>query len=122
MDAVQEPTAPQARPPSPPMLRIALKRWRAAIGPWTLPVAIVLLAFSLAAFPARNTDLFRHLAAGRLACTGHYQIGVDPFTHVAGDTYWVNHNWLLDMATYLLYEQFGGWILVGVKALLVALL
>src|SRR5262245_43943529 len=33
---------------------------------WMLPILVLILAFFLASFPARNSDLFQHLASGRM--------------------------------------------------------
>jgi tetratricopeptide (TPR) repeat protein len=61
------------------------------------------LAFLLASFPARNSDLWGHLAAGRLVVTA---FRLDP-------------GWLYDLLCYGLYALVGGPGLVFVKALLV---
>jgi tetratricopeptide (TPR) repeat protein len=64
---------------------------------------VLVFAVVLASFPARNPDVWLHLAGGR------------DLAHAAtgpGDT------WLYDLASYTLYSAFGGAGLVGVKALL----
>src|SRR4051794_2220460 len=65
---------------------------------------VLAFAFLVASFPARRTDVFEHLAAGRLVAHGEYPFGSDPFT-VPGARApggWVNHAWLSDLVLYLL--------------------
>jgi hypothetical protein len=83
-------------------------------------VLVVLLAFLLASSPARNSDLWLHLAAGRALLQGDYRPSTDPFAHTTEGAYWVNHSWLYDVLAYGLYQTAGGVGLVVVKALLVA--
>ena len=45
-----------------------------------LAVCVVLFAFLAASFPARNSDLWLHLAAGRLLAKGEYAFGSDPLS------------------------------------------
>jgi hypothetical protein len=94
---------------------------RRAVG-WVLGGLIVLFAFFAASFAARNSDLWLHLATGRLLAQGRYQIGVDPFAYTTEDVTWVNHSWLSDWLLYLGYTSVGGVGLVVLKALAVALL
>src|SRR5688500_926543 len=58
---------------------------------WVLALGTLTLAFFLASFAARNSDLWIHLAAGRLLAAGDYAFGSDPFSFVGGDRTWVNH-------------------------------
>jgi hypothetical protein len=83
---------------------------------------LLLLAFVLAFFAARNTDIWMHLGAGKRLLEGQYHFGNDPFAHTTRDTVWVNHAWLFDLLAYVLYTAFGGASLVLVKALLLAVL
>ncbi len=76
----------------------------------------LLLALVVASAPARNSDLWMHLAAGRLIAHGTYQFGVDPFTYSGAGLYWVNHSWLYDLVSYALFQSLGGWALVALKA------
>jgi hypothetical protein len=88
-----------------------------------LLVAVVLaFAFLAASFPAVNSDVWRHLAAGRLLRSGEYTFGTDPFAYTTQGVYWVNHAWLFDLASYLVYTQVGGPWLVALKALLAVVL
>jgi tetratricopeptide (TPR) repeat protein len=67
---------------------------------------ILVLAFFLASFPARNTDLWLHLARGRALLDGTHQFGVDPFA-APGHERWVNQSWLADVLLYDLHEALG---------------
>jgi tetratricopeptide (TPR) repeat protein len=111
-----------ARPPEPAVVPEShLARVRFLDG--VLVLLTLLFAFLCASFRASNTDLFLHLATGRLIAQGGYTIGHDPFTFTA-DGGWVNHSWLYDLVSYLIYNSAGEWgglILVVLKALLVTL-
>jgi hypothetical protein len=78
---------------------------------------VAAFAFLLASFPARNSDLWLHLAAGR-------QLVQDPgsFSTTARETAnpWVYPAWLFDLTCFLIYSAVGGAGLVFCKALLVA--
>ncbi|QDU22572.1 hypothetical protein [Urbifossiella limnaea] len=115
--------APAELPPLPPPPPVATKpakwpQWYS--GADTLLVALaVALAFLVASFAARNSDLWVHLAAGRMLTTGDYTPGTDPFSYTAADRPWVNHAWLFDLGAYVLYRS-DGFALVFAKALAVA--
>jgi tetratricopeptide (TPR) repeat protein len=75
----------------------------------------VAFAFLLASFPARNPDLWGHLAAGRDLAHGRL---------AAANTYWTaeaktGSGWLYNLAAYALYSAVGGAGLVLVKAAVV---
>src|SRR5262249_25711430 len=63
----------------------------------TFVVFVCALAFLLASTPARNSDLWLHLASGRWLVQGHSPRGTDPFTSTAANVFWVNHTWLGDV-------------------------
>src|SRR5205085_6680318 len=95
-----------------------------------LLVAFVLvLTFLATTFAIRNTDIWQHLAAGRLLAQGNYHFGQDPFSYTTTDVYWANHAWLSDLILYGVTMLAGGpesraagIILVAGKALLFVLL
>ncbi len=101
-------------PPSGPPVEPAATRTS-----WFGPLAVLLLV-ALAAFlgssPPQNSDLWLHLAAGRLVAEGSWQPGVDSFTYTGEEARWVNHSWLFDTACYLIYRFAGGWALVALRA------
>ena len=81
----------------------------------------VAFAFLAASFAATNSDLWMHLASGRLIANGAYHFGVDPFSYTTEQVYWANHSWLFDLGLYALYQPDGG-LLVVLKALGIAAL
>src|SRR5262245_522148 len=82
----------------------------------------LLFAFLAGSTVARNSDVWFHLATGRLLVNGDYQFGVDPFTYTAEGAYWVNQTWLYQLLLYLLFRLVGGAGLVVFKSLLVVAL
>jgi tetratricopeptide (TPR) repeat protein len=87
-----------------------------------LLVLVCALAFLLASTPARNSDLWLHLASGRALARGEGLGGVDPFASTTAGTVWVNHSWLADLALYGIYQLGDGRALVVAKAAGVAVL
>lgn len=85
-----------------------------------LLLLVVAFAFLLASFPARNSDLWRHLAGGRLLAAGSYSLGSEPFSYTLAT--WTNPSLAYDLALYAGFTHLGGPALVAVKAALVALL
>jgi hypothetical protein len=87
-----------------------------------LSVLVLAFAFLAASFAARSSDVWLHLATGRLITQGQYTFGVDPFSYTTAGVYWANHAWLFDFALYEGFSSLGGAGLVVIKAGLVALL
>jgi tetratricopeptide (TPR) repeat protein len=79
---------------------------------------VLLVAGVLASFPARNSEVWRHLATGRALVTGSCGLGVDPFAYTTEGIAWVNHAWLYDVLLFTAYQG-NGECLVGVKVLVV---
>jgi hypothetical protein len=77
---------------------------------------IAAFAFLLASFPARNRDLWMHLAAGRDLVEGQTTLGT---TRALSPDPQVYHTWLYDLLSYGLYSTLGDTALVLLKALLV---
>jgi hypothetical protein len=119
--APPEPTGPARQPLTPERLAAevaGLDRVIAAV--------VLVLVFLLASFLARNSDLWMHLASGRLMAQGEYVFGHDPFAYTTEGQRWVNHSWLFDRLLYAAYQAVGnpdpavwGPTLVFLKALLV---
>lgn len=86
-----------------------------------LALFVVLLAFFLASTPARNSDLWLHVATGRAVADGSYRFQGDPFS-LENITPWIAHSWLFDLAAYGLFTSMGGGVLVILKAILIAVL
>lgn len=85
-------------------------------------VVVCALAFLLASTPAHNSDLWLHLASGRLLAREQPPRGTDPFASTTTGVFWVNHAWLSDRALYELYELGDGRALVVAKCVLVTVL
>src|SRR5262245_31104623 len=109
------PHTPEAPDPAPPPAPPDRPGWPAAAA----FVLVGLFGFLLASFPARNADLWAHLAAGRaffggpaLAADG---VGADVAARGPG-------SWLWDVGAFALFAAAGGPGLVAAKALLVAAL
>ena len=80
----------------------------------------VLLALAATMFPARNSDLFFHLASGRHLVEGTYSFASDPFLYTTNQTI-VNHSWLYSAIFYSIHQlPAGPEILVVLKSLLAA--
>ena len=80
------------------------------------------LAFLLASIPARNSDLWLHLASGRALVQGDSPRGSDPFASTTTGVFWVNHSWLGDALLYESYQLGGGKALVVSKSVFVTVL
>jgi hypothetical protein len=93
-------------------------RWPDAV----LLTLVLLFAFAAASFPARNSDVWLHLASGRLLADDEYRFGADPFAYTTTGMYWANHSWLFDLLLYTGYQELGDSALVVLKALGVVLL
>jgi tetratricopeptide (TPR) repeat protein len=86
---------------------------------------LLVLAFFLGSFAAQNSDVWMHLATGRLVAQGAYSFGSDPFAYTTAGVRWVNTHWLSDLLGYAIAKplggpesEAGGALLVGLKALL----
>jgi tetratricopeptide (TPR) repeat protein len=82
---------------------------------------VLVLAFLLASFVARNSDVWQHLTVGRLVAAGRYDFVTDPLSYATEGVRWVNHAWVTDWMSYQLFRGVGGAGLVASKAALVAL-
>lgn len=119
-DRIALPPPPAAKAAAPPVDPAVLRR-RARGLDAVLVGVLLLFAFFAASYRAATSDLFMHLATGRLIVQGAYSFGEDPFTFGSAGR-WVNHSWLFDVLAYGLYRlpSVGPEALVVAKALLVA--
>ena len=85
-----------------------------------LLILVLGLAGLVSSFVARNSDVWQHLAVGRLVANGDYDFASDPLSY-ATEGRWVNHAWLTDWLSYQLFQRVGGAGLVASKAALVML-
>ena len=111
-----DPAAVDPNAPAPPA-RVSGRAWFDSL----LTVLVLAFACLAASFTARNSDLWMHLAAGRLVADGKFEFGTDPFAYTTEGVYWANHAWLADLGLYEGFRAIGGGGLVGLKAILVAL-
>ena len=81
--------------------------------------SLLLLTACLAGmFVARNSDIWRHFAVGRLLVKGNYTPGSDPLSFTGEARAWVNQNLLFEPLAYALYSaDRTGTAIVAVKAL-----
>jgi hypothetical protein len=94
-----------------------------------LVLVLLVFAFFLGSTVAHNSDVWLHLATGRLQAKGQYSFGSDPFTYTSGAHPWINHAWLTQRIAYQIWQSLGGVdsavaraVLVLVKAFLVVVL
>lgn len=73
-----------------------------------LVALLFVFAFFLGSTVARNSDVWQHLATGRLISAGQYSFGSDPFSYTSAGRAWINHSWLADLLAYKLWESLGG--------------
>jgi tetratricopeptide (TPR) repeat protein len=73
---------------------------------------VLLLAFVLASFPARDSEVWRHLATGRAFLDGTYTLGSDPFAYTTQGITWINHAWLYDVVLYAIYQCTGQYLVI----------
>lgn len=112
-DAAQSLPQPGTEPDAP--------RWHGAADVVLLGLTLT-LAVLLGSFAATNSDLWLHLATGRLLHAGQFEFGVDPFSiasaAVAGHNAvpWIDHSWLTSLLMHQIYSLFGGTALVALKA------
>jgi len=110
-------------PSLPPETPIVAAKWPEWFRPVDIAIGLLVLlaAFLTASFAARNTDLYRHLASGRLIANGEYPIGSDPLSFTGAERPWVNTNWLFELGIYALYSlDRTGAVLVAAKAIFFA--
>jgi len=81
-----------------------------------LRVLLFTAIFSLAAVPPLDPDLWWHLANGRLMLATSSIPHVDVYSFSAAGQPWVMHEWLADLAMYLMYQAGGLPWLVAVFA------
>src|SRR6266581_4550461 len=82
-----------------------------------VPLAVLVL---LAATPARNSDLWLHLAAGRDFVEEPGGFAKSPSLYTAAESGWINASWLVDVLFYSLFAAGAGFALMLGKTLIVA--
>lgn len=124
-ETVAAPPAPKREPLTPETMAEEIDRLdRVLVG------LLVLLAFLLGSFVAKNHDFWFQLASGRSIAHGGVQSGQDPFAFTTSGAAWVNPSWLYDLIIYKIagardsgeVPPLQGAVLVVLKALLVTAL
>ncbi|MFQ5843582.1 MAG: hypothetical protein ACE5JG_01190 [Planctomycetota bacterium] len=96
---------------------------RAARGDRALLMGLAgLLAVAASLTPIGSYDYWWHLATGRLILQGGTVPEADPFSFTSGGAAWVDHEWLFQVAAYLVHDLGGAGALVAIKVALVLLL
>ena len=119
-DAPTDPAAPP--PPVEPPKQAVWPHWFVGVDK-ALIVFALLFAFLMASFAARNSDIYRHLAAGKRLLNGTYSLGSDPFSYTGADAKrpWVNQEWLFDLTVYAAFSADpSGALAVVLKAVVYA--
>ena len=65
-----------------------------------------------------GSDLWWHLAAGRVYAEAGEVVRSDPFSHTARGHAWINHEWLWDRAAWSVYHAHEEWLAWGHLALI----
>lgn len=124
----ETPAAPTpAPPPTAPAPVKPSADWNLRID-YVLLVLLLVLSFFVASFTAANSDLWTHLATGKLISEGKFEFGIDPFswateaTEGKPATPWIHQSWLFSLIVYKIHESsLGGPGLVILKAILFTL-
>ncbi len=125
VNAASEPPPPSILGPSAAPTDTAPTGPKTALWPDWLPavdlalsVMVLVIAFLAASFAARNSDLWLHLANGRLLAHGDYSPGHDPFSFTGANRAWVDSSWLFDLLMFAAYSaDRSGALIVAIKAL-----
>ena len=76
---------------------------------------LIYCAIVAAAWPRRTYDTWWHLATGRYIVQEGYVPHTDPFTYTREGQPWITHEWLWELAMYLLYSRWGFAGLIALK-------
>ncbi|MBI4861661.1 MAG: hypothetical protein HY815_15580, partial [Candidatus Riflebacteria bacterium] len=86
----------------------------------TTEALVLLLVFLSSLTPIEDSDVFLHMATGRVVLSGQIP-SVDPFSHTIPGKEWLAHEWLAATALEVGYRVGGLGLLVWVKGLLAVL-
>ena len=88
---------------------------------WTVSIIAFLVAGSFAYFPLMDTDIWWHLAAGRLIVNEGRFLFADPFAADTLGKAWTDVHWLFQVLVYIVHRAGGVAALVVAKVVLVGL-
>ncbi len=86
--------------------------------PGFLAALLVVMVAAASLQPIRSYDLGWHLASGRLILAEGRIPTQDPFSFTRAGTPWLDHEWLFQVAAFLLFRLGGGPALLGLTFLL----
>lgn len=84
----------------------------------TLRIMMYALAAYYFSFVSADPDLWGHIRFGQDIWNHHSVHATDPFSYTAQGQPWVNHEWLVEVTFYLLFNTFGSTGLLIFKTLL----
>ena len=97
--------------------RSSAERVRAvAAWPYLVGTLVASVAFYLFARTFADPDLWGHLRFGQDLWATRQLIRPDPYSYLTSGVLWVNHEWLAELAFYLIYAGLGAAGLVAAKA------
>ena len=88
---------------------------------WAVSALAALVAAYAACFPLMDTDIWWHLAAGRLMVKEHRLLFADPFAADSFGSPWVDVHWLFQVLVLLLHRLGGIVAIVVAKVVLIGL-
>ena len=88
---------------------------------WTVSALAALVVAYAACFSLMDTDIWWHLAAGRLMVKEHRLLFADPFAADTLGVAWVNIHWLFQVLVFLLHRLGGIAAIVVAKVVLIGL-
>ena len=88
---------------------------------WAVSALAALVAAYAACFSLMDTDIWWHLAAGRLMVKEHRLLFADPFAADSLGSPWVNVHWLFQVLVFLLHRLGGIAAIVVAKVVLIGL-
>jgi tetratricopeptide (TPR) repeat protein len=88
---------------------------------WAVSVLAALVAAYAACFSLMDTDIWWHLAAGRLIVKEHRLLFADPFAADSLGSPWVDVHWLFQVLVFLLHRLGGIAAIVVAKVVLIGL-
>ena len=93
-------------------------RARASLAASLFALASVIGALAWSQANVDGSDLWWHLAAGRVYAEAGEVVRSDPFSHTARGHAWINHEWLWDRAAWSVYHGHEEWLAWGHLALI----
>jgi hypothetical protein len=90
--------------------------------PLSIVAAGILFGLVVGAFEITNTSIGWHIASGRWMLEHQQVLDHDPFSFTSGGAEWIDHEWLFQIVTAVLFDLGGAPLLVVMRMLLIAAL